>query len=53
MNKRMVLMLIGAGVLFGGIFGYKAFVDQMIEEFFDSMEPETVTITATLVQSAS
>ncbi len=53
MNKRMVLMLVGAGVLFGGIFGYKAFVDQMIEGFFDSMEPETVTITATRVQTAS
>ena len=46
MNKRMLLMLLGVGLLFGGIFGYKAFVDQMVEGFFDDMEAETVTITA-------
>ena len=26
MTKRMLIMLAGAGLLFGGIFGYKAFV---------------------------
>ncbi|MFW6341147.1 MAG: efflux transporter periplasmic adaptor subunit, partial [Wenzhouxiangella sp.] len=51
MNKRMVFMLIAVIVLFGGIFGYKAFVDRMIEDAFDSMGPETATITVSQVRS--
>jgi len=46
LNKRMVFMLLAVGLLFGGIFGYKAFIDSIIAEVFDTMEPETVTITA-------
>lgn len=46
MNKRMVFMLLAAGLVFGGIFGYKAFIDRIIADIFDNMEPETVTITA-------
>ncbi len=46
MNKRMIFMLIAVGLLFGGIFGYKAFVDSIVAEIFDTMEPETETITA-------
>ena len=46
MNRRMVVMLIGVGILFGGIFGYKAFVSAMIDDYFDSMPPPTATITA-------
>lgn len=46
MNKRMVAMLIGVGVLFGGIFGFKAFVNAMIDDAFDNMPPPTATITA-------
>ena len=46
MNKRFVIMLVLAGLLFGGIFGYKAFVDQIIQDVFDNMGPETVTVTA-------
>lgn len=51
MNKRMILMLVGVAVLFGGIFGYKAFVDRMIQDAFDNMDGETVTITASQVRS--
>ncbi|MEE4296439.1 MAG: efflux RND transporter periplasmic adaptor subunit [Wenzhouxiangella sp.] len=51
MNKRMILMLAAVTVLFGGIFGYKAFVDQMIQSAFDDMGPETVTVTASQVRS--
>ena len=47
MNKRMIIMLLLATVLFGGIFGFKAFVDQVIADVFDNMEPDVVTITAT------
>jgi len=46
MNKRMILMLVGVGILFGAIFGYKAFVDTMIGDFFDNMPMPTATITA-------
>lgn len=46
MNKRMIVMLIGVGILFGGIFGYKAFVNAMIDDFFDNMPAPTATITA-------
>jgi len=46
MNKRFVIMLVLAGLLFGGIFGYKAFVNNIIQGVFDNMGPETVTITA-------
>ncbi len=51
MNKRMILMLVAVVVLFGGIFGYKAFVDRMIADAFDNMGAETVTITASRVRS--
>jgi membrane fusion protein (multidrug efflux system) len=46
MNKRMLIMLGLALVLFGGIFGYKSFVNRMIQDAFNSMGPETVTITS-------
>lgn len=50
MNKRMVWMLIGVGILFGGIFGFKAFVNAMITEVFDNMPAPTVTVTAAEAQ---
>ncbi|TVS13382.1 MAG: efflux RND transporter periplasmic adaptor subunit [Wenzhouxiangella sp.] len=51
MNKRMILMLVLTALLFGGIFGYKAFVDQIISEVFDTMEPEVVTISTSEARS--
>lgn len=53
MNKRMVLMLIGVTVLFGGIFGFKAFVNAMIADAFDNMPAPTATITAAQVREQS
>lgn len=50
MNKRMIIMLGVVVLLFGGIFGFKAFVDQMINQFFDTMEPEPVTITTSVAR---
>lgn len=46
MNKRMILMLSAVTLLFGGIFGFKWFIDRMINEMFDTMEPDPVAITA-------
>jgi membrane fusion protein (multidrug efflux system) len=48
--KRMVIMLLAVGVLFGGIFGFKAFVGGKIDEFFDNMPEPVATITATEVR---
>jgi membrane fusion protein (multidrug efflux system) len=36
-SKRMVIMLIVVGVVFGLIFGWKAFMSHMINQFFDNM----------------
>ena len=47
MIKRFILMLLVVGILFGGIFGFKTFIDAQIDEFFDQMPVPTATITAT------
>ncbi len=49
MTKRMVIMLVLAGLVFGGIFGFEAFKAKMIKKYMSSMgnAPQTVsTITA-------
>ena len=45
MKKRMVLMLILAGVLFGGIFGYQAYKAKMMKKSMAAMgqPPQTVS----------
>ena len=47
MNRRFFLMLLAVAAVFGGIFGFKAFIDAQINAFFDEMPAPTVTITAT------
>ncbi|MGB7598629.1 MAG: efflux RND transporter periplasmic adaptor subunit [Gallionella sp.] len=49
MTKRMVIMLVLAGLVFGGIFGFQAFKGMMMKKFMSSMgnAPQTVsTMTA-------
>ena len=45
MTKRMIIMLLAVGALFGGIFGFKAFVGGKIKEAIASkgIPPETVS----------
>jgi membrane fusion protein, multidrug efflux system len=45
MTKRMVLMLLIAGVLFGGIFGFQVFKSRMIKKYLSSqgIPPQTVS----------
>jgi len=46
MAKRMIIMLIFVGVLFGGIFGYHAFSSYMMKAYFaSSKEPPAVVST--------
>lgn len=47
MTKRFILMLLGVSLVFGGIFGFKWFIDGEIDAFFDQMPVPTVTINAT------
>jgi membrane fusion protein (multidrug efflux system) len=45
MTKRMVIMLVLVGVLFGGIFGYKAFTGYMMKKYMAAQgePPQTVS----------
>ena len=46
MAKRMIIMLLIVGVLFGGIFAFQAFKAHMIKKFFASNKAPPVTVTA-------
>ena len=45
MTKRMIIMLVLASVIFGGIFGFQAFKGRMMKKFMSSMgnAPQTVS----------
>src|SRR5690625_2957046 len=45
MTKRMILMLVAVGILFGGIFGYKAVGNYFMHQFLDNMPVPPATIT--------
>jgi membrane fusion protein (multidrug efflux system) len=46
MTKRMVIMLVAVGVLFGGIFGYQAFTAMMMKKYMSAGGMPPVTVTA-------
>jgi membrane fusion protein, multidrug efflux system len=46
MAKRMVIMLVSVGLLFGGIFGYQYFKAQMVKKFMAAMKAPPATVTA-------
>jgi membrane fusion protein (multidrug efflux system) len=51
MTKRMIIMLIAVGVVFGGVFGFQIFKNTMIKKFMSAMPqpPQTVsTVTAAM-----
>lgn len=47
MTKRMIIMLVAAGLLFGGIFGFQAFKSSMIRKYMSAqgIPPQTVSTT--------
>jgi membrane fusion protein (multidrug efflux system) len=49
-NRRMVIMLVATGALFGGIFGFKAFVNRMIGQAFDTMPIPPATVSTALAR---
>jgi len=49
----MILMLAVVGLVFGGIFGYKAFQARMIRQSMASMKPPAVAVTARKAEALS
>jgi len=47
MKKRMFLTLLGCLIVFGGVFGYKAFVARMTEQFMANRPAPVHTVSAT------
>jgi membrane fusion protein (multidrug efflux system) len=47
MFKRMLIMLLCVGVLFGGIFGYKAFISHQMKNAMGSQQAPAVTVSTT------
>jgi membrane fusion protein (multidrug efflux system) len=45
MTKRMLIMLVLAGLVFGGIFGYQIFKAQMIKKYMTGGKPPPATVT--------
>lgn len=45
--KRMIIMLICVCLVFGGVFGYKAFVSHMIEKAMSNRQAPAVTVSTT------
>lgn len=43
--KRMIIMLAGSAVVFGGVFGFVAFRNHMIKQFFATMPKPVVSVT--------
>lgn len=43
--KRMIIMLAGSAIVFGGVFGFVAFKNHMIKQFFATMPKPVVAVT--------
>ena len=51
MNKRMMWMLIGTGIVFGGVFGMKWFGGKMMNQYFDNMPMPPAVISSATAKS--
>ncbi len=51
LNKQFLIVITALIVVFGGIFGWKAFVAYQIEQYMANMPARTVTVSSTQVQS--
>ena len=50
-RKRMILMLIAALVVFGGVFGIKAFFAAQTNKFFDNMPQPAVAVSSAIAKT--
>lgn len=50
-KKRMALMLIGAAVVFGGVFAVKSVMNTGMNEFFDNMPQPPASVSAAVAKS--
>lgn len=50
-RKRMIWMLIGAAVVFGGVFGIKAFFAAQTNKFFDNMPQPAVAVSSAIAKT--
>jgi membrane fusion protein (multidrug efflux system) len=53
MTKRMVIMLLAVGVVFGLVFGFQAFKAAMIKKFMSTMSAPPQTVSTTTAHSSS
>jgi membrane fusion protein, multidrug efflux system len=53
MIKRMVIAIVLLGVICGGLVGFNLFRQQAIEEFFATMQPPAVTVSASEVEATT
>ncbi len=53
MTKRMILMLVAVGILFGLIFGWKAFGNYMMGQYFANMPEQAIATTASEVKAST
>ena len=51
MTKRMIIMLLAVGLLFGGIVGYQMFVASMMKKFMSGNAQPPATVTAMAVKA--
>lgn len=51
MTKRMTLMLLAVAVVFGGIFGFKAFVNTQMQAYFDNQPIPPATVSTAQAQT--
>ena len=50
-RKRMLWMLIGAALVFGGVFGIKAFFAAQTNKFFDNMPQPAIAVSSAIAKS--
>lgn len=48
--KRMIIMLAGSAIVFGGVFGFVAFKNHMIKQFFATMPRPVISVTTAKAQ---
>ncbi|WP_027331050.1 efflux RND transporter periplasmic adaptor subunit [Marinimicrobium agarilyticum] len=53
MTKRMILMLVAVGIVFGAVFGWKAFGNYMMGQYFANMPEQAIATTATEVKAST